>query len=216
MQKSDRTFLDKMQALYADIKKQIAAPVEDPGVVGLIHPQYVMSTIDKIADDNAIFTVDTGMNCTWSAQYINATGKRIMLASYFHGTMANAMPQAIGAALACPDRQVIALCGDGGLAMLLGDLMTIVQYKLPIKIMIFDNSSLGMVRLEMEGDGLQPWQTDMENPDFVEIATAMGFAGIKVNDPTQVEPAIKQAFSAPGPVIVSFTTDKNAMPPKLF
>lgn len=216
LQKTDRTFLDNMLAIYADVKKQLIAPVNDPGKPGLIHPQFVMHTIDKLADDDAIFTVDTGMNCTWAAQYINATGKRNMLASYFHGTMANAMPQALGAALACPDRQVIALSGDGGLSMLLGDLMTIVQYKLPVKIMIFDNRSLAMVQLEMEGDGLQPWQTDMDNPDFIEIAKAMGFTGIKVSEPDQVEPALKQAFTTPGPVIVSFSTDKDATPPSLF
>jgi pyruvate dehydrogenase (quinone) len=126
------------------------AYVESNGGYDTIHPEFVSAVLDQLAADDAIFTVDTGMSCVWGAHYITATGKRVMLGSWNHGSMANAMPQAIGAALACPGRQVVALCGDGGLTMLLGDLSTIVQYKLPIKIIVFNNRALGMVRLEME------------------------------------------------------------------
>jgi pyruvate dehydrogenase (quinone) len=131
--------------------------------------------------------------------------------------MANAMPQAIGAALSCPGRQVIAFCGDGGLSMLLGDLATIKQYKLPVKLIVFNNRSLGMVKLEMEVDGLPDTETDMINPDFALVAQAMGFTGITVSDPEAVPAALKQAFTTEGPVLINIMTDPNAlaMPPKI-
>ena len=173
--------------------------------------------IDEIASKNAIFTVDTGMSCVWGARYINATGKREMLGSFNHGSMANAMPQAIGAALACPGRQVVALCGDGGISMLLGDLATITQYKLPIKVIVFNNRSLGMVKLEMEVAGIPDWQTDMCDPDFAMVAQAMGMKGMTVKDPDDVKQALKEAFLYKGPVLVNIFTDPNAlaMPPKV-
>ncbi len=131
--------------------------------------------------------------------------------------MANAMPQAIGAALACPGRQVIALCGDGGISMLLGDLATVTQYKLPVKIIVFNNRSLGMVKLEMEVAGIPDWQTDMHNPDFAMVAQAMGMKGFTVRDPEDVKQALKEAFMFKGPALVNIMTDRNAlaMPPKV-
>lgn len=182
-----------------------------------IHPEYVMSEINNISSDDAIYTVDTGMTCVWGARYLQATGKRHMLGSFNHGSMANALPQAIGAALACPDRQVIALCGDGGLSMTLGDLETVVQYKLPIKIIVFNNRSLGMVKLEMEVDGLPDWQTDMLNPNFAQVAEAMGMTGFNVSDPEEVLNTLCNAFELEGPVLINVMTDPNAlaMPPKI-
>lgn len=164
-----------------------------------------------------MFTVDTGMTCVWGARYLQATGKRHMLGSFNHGSMANALPQAIGAALAYPDRQVVALCGDGGLSMTLGDLETVVQYKLPIKIIVFNNRSLGMVKLEMEVDGLPDWQTNMLNPDFAQVAEAMGMTGFNVSDPEEVLTTLLNAFELDGPVLVNIMTDPNAlaMPPKI-
>jgi len=131
--------------------------------------------------------------------------------------MANAMPQAIGAALACPDKQVIAFCGDGGVSMMLGDLMTIVQYKLPVKIIVFNNLSLGMVKLEMEVAGIPDLETDMLNPDFTKVAEAMGMPGITITDPGEVRSEIERAFRMDGPVLITFQTDPNAlaMPPKI-
>jgi pyruvate dehydrogenase (quinone) len=153
----------------------------------------------------------------WGSRYINATGKRKMIGSFNHGSMANAMPQAIGAALARPGQQVIALCGDGGLSMLLGDLATIVQYKLLVKIIVFNNRSLGMVKLEMEVAGLPDWQTDMYNPDFALVAHAMGIKSFTVTEPDQVRQAISDAFIFDGPALVNIFTDPNAlaMPPKI-
>ena len=127
--KTNDTFLRKQLARYAEVKKYLSVYVEDKGGENKIHPEYVMSVVNELAARDAVFTVDTGMTCVWGARYLEATGQRKMLGSFNHGTMANAMPQAIGAALAYPGREVVALCGDGGLSMLLGDLSTIVQYK---------------------------------------------------------------------------------------
>ncbi|RYD76403.1 MAG: ubiquinone-dependent pyruvate dehydrogenase, partial [Sphingobacteriales bacterium] len=134
-----------------------------------------------------------------------------------HGSMANAMPMAIGAALSHPEKQVVALCGDGGLSMLLGDLATIKQYNLPIKLVVFNNRALGMVKLEMEVDGLPDSETDMINPDFALVAQAMGFKGITVSKPEEVENAIANAFTTEGPVLLNILTNPNAlaMPPKI-
>jgi pyruvate dehydrogenase (quinone) len=131
--------------------------------------------------------------------------------------MANAMPQAIGAALACPGKQVIAFCGDGGLSMMMGDLMTIVQYKLPVKIIVFNNRTLGMVKLEMEVAGIPDRETEMMNPDFTKIAEAMGMQGITISEPNEVKSGLEKAFLQEGPVLVTIQTDPNAlaMPPKL-
>jgi len=216
-QKKDDSFLQAQLKVYADVKEKMQTYVDDNGNEDLIHPEFVASTLDKLAAHDAIFTVDTGMSCVWGSRYINATGKRKMLGSFNHGSMANAMPQAIGAALACPGRQVIALCGDGGLSMLLGDLATITQYKLPIKIIVFNNRSLGMVKLEMEVAGLPDWQTDMHNPDFAMVAQAMGMKGITVHEPGDVEQALHEALTFNGPALVNIMTDPNAlaMPPKI-
>ena len=203
--KTDDSFLLKQLKRYEGVKKGLAAYTEDKGGVNKIHPEYVMSEIDKLSSDDAVFTVDTGMTCVWGARYLQATGKRHMLGSFNHGS------------LAYPDRQVVALCGDGGLSMTLGDLETVVQYKLPIKIIVFNNRSLGMVKLEMEVDGLPDWQTNMLNPDFAQVAEAMGMTGFNVSDPEEVLTTLLNAFELDGPVLVNIMTDPNAlaMPPKI-
>jgi pyruvate dehydrogenase (quinone) len=215
--KTDDTFLQAQLKFYEEVKKQMQTYVDDPGKKEMIHPEFVAHKINEIAANDAIFTVDTGMSCVWGARYIQSTGKREMIGSFNHGSMANAMPQAIGAALTCPGRQVIALCGDGGLSMLLGDLATIAQYKLPVKIIVFNNRSLGMVKLEMEVAGIPDWQTEMFDPDFALVAQAMGIKGMTVKDPENVEQALKEAFLYKGPVLVNIFTDPNAlaMPPKI-
>ena len=215
--KEDATFLDQQLEFYKEVKKNLQIYVNDPGKPNAIHPEFVVSVINELAAKDAIFTVDTGMCCVWAARYIDGTGERKMLGSFNHGSMANAMPQAIGAALACPGKQVIAFCGDGGLSMMMGDLMTIVQYKLPVKIIVFNNRSLGMVKLEMEVAGIPDLETDMLNPDFAKIAEAMGMPGITINDPGEVKSGLEKAFLQEGPVLVTIQTDPNAlaMPPKL-
>jgi len=152
--KENATFLNMQLKFYKEVKKNLLNYVNDPGKPDAVHPEFVVSVINEMATKDAIFTVDTGMSCVWAARYIDGTGGRKMLGSFNHGSMANAMPQAIGAALACPGKQVIAFCGDGGLSMMLGDLMTIIQYKLPVKIIVFNNRTLGMVKLEMEVAGI--------------------------------------------------------------
>jgi pyruvate dehydrogenase (quinone) len=215
--KEDATFLDQQLEFYQVVKKNLQFYVKDTGKSNEIHPEFVASVINELADKDAIFTVDTGMSCVWAARYIDGTGERKMLGSFNHGSMANAMPQAIGAALARPDQQVIAFCGDGGISMMLGDLMTIVQYQLPVKIIVFNNRSLGMVKLEMEVAGIPDLETDMLNPDFIKIAEAMGMTGIGIDDPDDVKSGLEKAFMHEGPVLVSIQTDPNAlaMPPKL-
>lgn len=215
--KEDESFLKAQLHIYGKVKEHLQIYVTDKGKQHAIHPEAVAACLNELATDDAIFTVDTGMCCVWGARYIQATGKRHMLGSFNHGSMANSMPHAIGAAFACPDRQVVALCGDGGISMLLGDLATIKQYKLPIKIIVFNNRSLGMVKLEMEVSGLPDSETDMENPDFTMIAQAMGIKGITIDDPENLESSLQEAFDYDGPVLVNVYTDPNAlaMPPKI-
>jgi len=214
--KTDSGFLENQLDLYREVKQTRTTYVRDWGGRGKISPEFVVSKISDVTAEDAIFTIDTGMCCVWGARYINATRKRLMLGSFNHASMANAMPMAIGAALSKPGRQIIALCGDGGLSMLLGDLATINQYKLPIKIIVLNNRSLGMVRIEMEVKGLPDNETDMVNPDFAMVARAMGFKGITVNDPCEVEDALREALAQEGPILVNIMTNPAAlaMPPK--
>jgi pyruvate dehydrogenase (quinone) len=213
----DDSFLKAQLEVYDKVKEHLQTYVEDTGKKDAIHPEFVAATIDRLATRDAIFTVDTGMCCVWGARYITATGQRSMLGSWTHGSMANALPHAIGAALSFPGRQVVAMCGDGGLSMLLGDLATVKQYNLPIRIIVFNNYSLGMVKLEMQVEGLPDHETDMVNPDFALVAQAMGFKGMTIDDPDQVEAGLTQAFAHNGPILVNVKTDPNAlaMPPKV-
>ncbi|MEP7141245.1 MAG: thiamine pyrophosphate-dependent enzyme [Ferruginibacter sp.] len=215
--KTDDSFLKAQLNLYDKVKHHLQTYVLDQGSEDKISPEFVASTVNELADEDAIFTVDTGMCCVWGARYIQSTGKREMLGSFNHGSMANAMPMAIGASLVYPARQVIAFCGDGGLSMLLGDLATIQQYRLPVKLVVFNNRALGMVKLEMEVEGLPDNETDMVNPDFALVAQAMGFRGITVHQPAEVEDALRQAFAEDGPVLINIMTNPAslAMPPKL-
>jgi pyruvate dehydrogenase (quinone) len=215
--KEDDSFLKAQLNLYEQVKHHLQTYVADRGAEDVIQPEFVADTLNGLAAEDAIFTLDTGMCCVWGARYIHATGQRKMLGSFNHGSMANAMPMAIGAALCYPGRQVFALCGDGGLSMLLGDLATIQQYHLPIKLVVFNNRALGMVKLEMEVQGLPDNETDMVNPDFALVAKAMGFKGITVHNPDDVEAALKEAIAEKGPVLLNIMTNPNAlaMPPKI-
>jgi pyruvate dehydrogenase (quinone) len=210
-------YLDKMRALHQDIEEIYDSYVTDKSEEKLIHPEYVAFMVDKLANDDAIFTVDTGMSAVWAARYLKAGKNRYLTGSFNHGSMANAMPMAMGAGLSHPDRQVIAFCGDGGISMLLGDLMTISQYQIPVKIIIFNNRTLGMVKLEMRVQGYIDWQTDMVNPDFVKLAEAMGISAWEAKESSEVELALSNAFKHNGPAIINIFTDPNAlaMPPTL-
>jgi pyruvate dehydrogenase (quinone) len=215
--KPNTDFLDTMRSMHQDVEKKYDSYVKEKGSEKEIHPEYVAYLIDEIAKDDAIFTVDTGMSAVWAARYLKAGKNRYLTGSFNHGSMANAMPMALGAGLSHPDRQVIAFCGDGGISMLLGDLMTISQYQVPVKIIIFNNRALGMVKLEMRVQGYMDWQTDMENPDFVKVAEAMNIAAWEAKESKDVKQALVNAFNHDGPAVVSIFTDPNAlaMPPSI-
>jgi len=212
----DRVFLDEVLAAHQKGMKHMKTYVEHGGSDGKLRPEQVGDAVSRLCSPDSIIIADTGMCCVWAAQHLRLrVGQRVMT-SFNHGTMANAMPDAIGAQMAFPNRQVIAFCGDGGLSMLMGDLLTIVSQKLPIKIIVFNNSTLGMVRLEQLVGGYPFWGTEMRNPDFSAVATAIGFHAERVERKADVAPAIERAFAHPGPALLDITTDPNAMsaPPK--
>jgi len=209
--KTDRSFLDTMLMKYQDAVHKLNVYVEHVGKHRPMHPEPVAAAVNELAHDDAIFTVDTGMCNVWSARYIQPTKDRRLIGSFNHGSMANALPQAIGAQLAFPGRQVISMSGDGGLAMLLGDLLTITQYDLPIKILLFNNSALGMVKLEMEAAGLPDWQTDLKNPNFARLAEAIGIMGIRIENPNDIGSGIQKALEHSGPALIDAVTDPNAL-----
>lgn len=208
--KTDGGFLQQALANYGAIRQELMKPVLHPGITDAVRPEYFFSLLNEMAADNCIFTVDTGMNNVWSSHYLSAGKDRMMIGSFMHGSMANAMPQAIGAAVTCPGRQIISLSGDGGLSMLLGDLLTIIQYKLPVKIFVADNRSLGFVKWEMELAGYQPNETSLVNPDFGDVARSMGFHAQTVREPAQLKGAMESWLNAPGPTLLSVVTDANA------
>ncbi|MEU6624002.1 pyruvate dehydrogenase [Streptomyces litmocidini] len=216
--KTDRRFLDKMLKKHADalegVVKAYTRKVEKHVP---IHPEYVASVLDDLADDDAVFTVDTGMCNVWAARYLSPNGRRRIIGSFSHGSMANALPQAIGAQFTDRNRQVVSLSGDGGFSMLMGDFLTLVQYDLPVKVVLFDNSSLGMVELEMLVAGLPSYGTTYKNPDFAAIARAAGAYGVRVEKPKHLAGALKDAFRHKGPALVDVVTDPNALsiPPKI-
>ncbi|GHJ97976.1 pyruvate dehydrogenase [Streptomyces sp. NE5-10] len=216
--RADRRFLDKMLKKHADalegVVKAYTRKVEKHTP---IHPEYVASVLDELADDDAVFTVDTGMCNVWAARYLTPNGRRRIIGSFSHGSMANALPQAIGAQFTDRDRQVVTLSGDGGFTMLMGDFLTLVQYDLPVKIVLFNNSSLGMVELEMLVAGLPSYGTGNRNPDFAAVARAAGAYGVRVEKPKHLAGALRDAFRHPGPALVDVVTDPNALsiPPKI-
>jgi pyruvate dehydrogenase (quinone) len=214
-QRNSRDFLDHMVGSHRKIAANLQTYVKHENDGNGLRPEMVASAISRHADDDAVFTIDTGMCCVWGARYIEMRPAQRMLGSFGHGSMANAMPQAIGASLGA-GRQTIAFCGDGGLAMLMGELLTAVEHDVPVKLMVFNNSTRGMVRAEMEVFGYEPWGTDVKNPDFGAVAQAIGIHGERVEQAGDIEGAIERAFAHQGPALVDFVTDPRAlaMPPK--
>jgi pyruvate dehydrogenase (quinone) len=182
-----------------------------------LHPEYVTTVLSQVAHHDAIFTVDTGMTAVWAARYLKMTGKRRLIGSFNHGSMANAMPQAIGAQMAFPARQVISMSGDGGFAMLMGDLLTLAQYELPIKLIVYNNSTLGMVKLEMRVAGYEDFGVDVKKTNFAKMAEAVGIRGIRVENSGDLKSSLEEALRHKGPVLVDVVTNPNAlaMPPKI-
>src|SRR5712672_3244200 len=182
-----------------------------------IHPQYVAKMLDELAAKDAIFSCDVGTPTIWAARYLRMNGQRRLLGSFIHGSMANALPQAIGAQVSHPDRQVIAMCGDGGLAMLMGDLLTLRQLRLPVKVIVFRNDSLAFVELEMKAGGILDFGTELDNPSFAKIAEAAGFLGLTAETPDQVKPMIAQALEHDGPALAGAVVSRQefSMPPTI-
>ena len=199
------------------MNKAVGAYTRNADKIVPIHPEYAASLLDEIAAKDAIFTADTGMCNVWTARYINPLGTRRLIGSYLHGSMANALPQAIGAQAAYPERQVISVSGDGGLSMLLGELITAAAHKLPVNVVVFNNSTLGMVKLEMLVDGLADFGVDVPDTNYAAIAAAMGFHAVRVSDPAGIADAYRAAFAHNGPSLVELITDPNALsiPPKI-
>jgi len=218
MQKSDRSFLDDMLHQHARALEHVVdAYTRDIEHHIPIHPEYAANILDEMAAADAVFTVDTGMCNVWAARYITPNGRRRVIGSFLHGTMANALPHAIGAQFAYPGRQVISMSGDGGLGMLLGELLTIALHRLPVKIITFNNSSLGMVKLEMLVTGIPDFETDHANVNYAAIAEAAGIHAVRVEQPKDIRAGLKDALAYPGPALVDLVTDPNAlsMPPHI-
>jgi pyruvate dehydrogenase (quinone) len=214
-QKKADSHLDRALKHYGRARQSLDELAE-PGQ-GPVHPQHVAKVLSALADDDAIFTCDVGLPTVWAARYVVMNGKRRLLGSFNHGSMANAMAQAIGAQAACRDRQVISLSGDGGFAMLMGDVLSLRQLKLPIKVIVFNNGSLGFVELEQKSTGFLDYGVSLDNPDFAAMAEAIGIRGIRIERPDQVEPGIREALAHDGPVLVDALVNRQelVLPPKI-
>jgi pyruvate dehydrogenase (quinone) len=215
--KADRAHLDDALAHYRTAREgldDLAAghPGHKP-----IHPQFVARLLSDLAADDAVFTCDVGMTTVWAARYLRMNGRRRLIGSLAHGSMANALPQALGAQVAFPGRQVISMSGDGGFSMLMGDFLTMLQYKLPVKIVVFNNGTLGFVELEMKASGFLDHDVALMNPDFAAIARAAGVMGRRVEDPANLEPAARELLAHDGPALLDVVTARQelAMPPKM-
>lgn len=217
-EKTDSSFLDKMLRHHErELTKVVEAYTHGVEDRTPIHPEFAARVLDELAADDAVFTVDTGMCNVWAARYVTPNGRRRVLGSWRHGTMANALPHAIGAQAADPTRQVISMSGDGGLAMLLGELLTVRRSGLPVKTIVFNNSSLGMVKLEMLVEGMPDYGTDHDDVDYAAVAAAMGMRSVRITDPKRLREQLADALAYDGPVLVDVVTDPDAlsMPPEI-
>ncbi len=211
-QKSDRSFLDGLLTKHCKaLEEVVGAYTRKIEKHVPIHPEYVASVLDELAAEDAVFTVDTGMNNVWAARYLTPNGRRRVIGSFLHGSMANALPHAIGAQLAAPGRQVISMSGDGGIGMLLGELLTVAKYRLPVKIVVFNNGALGMIKLEMLVSGYPEAEIDNGDVDYAALARAIGIQASRVTDPAKVREVLAEALERPGPVLVDVVTDPNAL-----
>jgi pyruvate dehydrogenase (quinone) len=213
----DTAHLDRMTAHYRRARARLDKLARDRRTDSPLHPQYVAATIDKLAAADAIFTADVGTPCIWAARYLRMNGTRRLIGSFNHGSMANALPHAIGAQASHPGRQVVALSGDGGIAMLLGELITLRQQHLPVKVVVFANGALSFVELEMKAAGILTYGTDLDNPDFAAMARAAGLFGARVDKAGDLEDTLREAFEYDGPALVEVHTARQelSLPPKL-
>ncbi|QDP96127.1 ubiquinone-dependent pyruvate dehydrogenase [Microlunatus elymi] len=207
----NRKHLDAALDHYRKTRRKLDELAGDDHGRSPLHPQYVARMIDETAADDAIFIPDVGSPVVWAARYLTMNGQRRLIGSFNHGTMANALPHAIGAQSIDRQRQVVALAGDGGLAMLLGELITLKQLDLPVKLVVFNNSSLNFVELEMKAAGFVTYGTGLDNPDFAKVAEAVGIKGISVIKPRQLKKALTEAFAHDGPALVDVATARQEL-----
>ena len=215
--KPDRRFLEAARKHYAEARAGLDAFARPSPPGNPIHPQYLTKLVSDLAEEDAVFSVDVGTPTLWAARYLRMNGKRRLLGSFNHGSMANALPQALGAQAAARDRQVVALCGDGGLSMLMGDLLTARQEAFPLTVVVFNNSSLGFVSMEMKAGGYLDDDTQLASTDYAAIARGAGIEAIRVEDSEELEGALAHALSRPWPVLVDVVVAKHeiALPPKI-
>ncbi|HZE04868.1 MAG TPA: thiamine pyrophosphate-dependent enzyme, partial [Solirubrobacteraceae bacterium] len=215
--KTDSEHLERMRRHYARARARLDRLASEDGNRSPLHPQYVTAVLDQLADDDAVFLADVGTLTVWAARYLRMNGRRRLLGSFTHGSMANALPQAIGVQASQPGRQVITLSGDGGLAMLMGDLLTLRQLQLPVKIVVFNNGALSFVELEMKAVGIVNYGTGLDNPDFAAVARAVGLHGVRVERPDELQDALREALAHDGPALLDVATARQelSMPPKL-
>ena len=216
-EKTDTAHLDDARRNYREARKGLDDLARENAGRQLIHPQQVALALSELADDDAIFTCDVGLPTVWAARYLAMNGKRRLIGSFWHGSMANAMPQAIGAQAACPRRQVISMSGDGGFTMLMGDFLTLAQAGLRVKVVVFNNGTLGFIELEQKSSGFLDTGTELKNPNFAAMAQAVGVRGIRLERPDQVEAGIAAALAHDGPVLIDAVVNRMelAMPPKV-
>ncbi|WP_129785363.1 ubiquinone-dependent pyruvate dehydrogenase [Promicromonospora panici] len=215
--RTNRKHLDASLKHYVKARKDLDELADNDRNREPIHPQYLARLVSELATDDAVFVPDVGSPVVWAARYLTMNGARRLIGSFSHGTMANAVPHAIGAQSAFPSRQVVALSGDGGLGMLFGELLTLRQNKLPMKVVVFNNSSLNFVEVEMKAAGFVNFGTELDNPNFADVANAMGIHGQRVEQPDDLEGALKAAFAHEGPALVDVVTARQelSIPPAI-
>src|SRR3984957_17525169 len=215
--KKNDKHLKACQKKYRETQDSLDLRAGRHGDAHPLAPEYVTSVLSQVADEDAIFTVDTGMTAVWAARHLRMTRERRLIGSFNHGSMANAMPQAIGAQLAFPERQVISMSGDGGFTMLMGDLLTLAQYELPIKLVVYNNSTLGMVKLEMRVAGYRDFGVDVKPSDFAKLAEAVGIRGTRIEDSGNLKKTLETALRHNGPGLIDVVTnpDALALPPRI-
>lgn len=215
--KKDSTYLNKACAHYQSARKGLDKLATKSRGNDRLHPQFVAKCLDGAASDDAVFTADVGTPSVWAARYLKMNGKRHLLGSFNHGSMANALSQAIGIQAAFPKRHVVAMCGDGGFSMLMGEVLTLIQHKLPIKVIVFNNGALGFVEMEMHVAGMLDYGTELKNPNFALMAESLGIKGIRVESALTLEQDLEKAFAHEGPVIVDVLVNRNElmMPPTI-
>jgi pyruvate dehydrogenase (quinone) len=214
--KSDAAHLEASLAHYKKTRAALDNQAQ-PGKRGKLHPQQITEAASRLASEDAVFTCDVGLPTVWAARHVTMNGKRRLVGSFWHGSMANAMAQAIGAQATFPKRQIISLSGDGGFTMLMGDMLSLKQLNLPVKVIVYNNGALGFIELEQKSSGFVDTGTGLENPDFAAMAQAVGIKGVRITHPEEVEAKLAEAFAHPGPVIIDAVVERMelAMPPKV-